>query len=375
MAFAIDPFSGQTAGQAAGVAGGQGIMQFLQQLIGAAGAQPGAGVSPVGGAGGGQDGFSASPELQDEQALMQKVQQDEQQLQSDQAQGNQQGMQADQQQLMQDVAALAQMMGGGGASPAGGAGGASPAGGAGGGAPAGGGGGGAPSGGGGGGSPVSGGGGGAPSGGGGGGTPVSGGGGGTPVSGGGGSGGTGNAGGAGGAGTTTGTGGSTPIQATGNGAGTVNLASKYLGMPSEAVKGKLPGYQAAGGVTNNCADFVSSVLANSGRFQGHDINVGQFQQHLLQQGYKPVTQAQAQPGDVWLRNDSGMQHTEIVSAPGGTSGIGANGTSHETISNGPLPSGGTFYHLSTPAGGSGGGHAPAAPAPAAHPASSSTHKK
>ena len=49
-------------------------------------------------------------------------------------------------------------------------------------------------------------------------------------------------------------------------------------------------------------------------------------------------------GDFGSVRDGGMQHTEIVTAPGGTRGIGANGDAQETVSEGALPSGGTFYH-------------------------------
>ena len=46
----------------------------------------------------------------------------------------------------------------------------------------------------------------------------------------------------------------TSQSASGNAA--VDLAKKYLGRDSIGMKGDLPNFTAAGGVTNNCADFV-----------------------------------------------------------------------------------------------------------------------
>ncbi|MCA9795939.1 MAG: hypothetical protein KC910_29225, partial [Candidatus Eremiobacteraeota bacterium] len=61
--------------------------------------------------------------------------------------------------------------------------------------------------------------------------------------------------------------GNTPGQAS------VDLARKFEQVDSRDVKGQLPNFQAAGGDTNNCTDFVTSVLQDTGRFTGHEINV------------------------------------------------------------------------------------------------------
>lgn len=124
------------------------------------------------------------------------------------------------------------------------------------------------------------------------------------------------------------------------GAHAVRLASKQLNRPSADVN--MPNYTHAGGVTNNCADFVSGVLANAGLFKktyengwSPDAGVVNFRNDLENQGWKPVSKSQTQPGDVAiiLGNLDGqeIQHTELVAAKGATNNIGSNGTSVETI--------------------------------------------
>jgi len=108
-------------------------------------------------------------------------------------------------------------------------------------------------------------------------------------------------------------------------------------------------YTHAGGVTNDCADFVSGVIANTEGFKKNsgDANVEQFQKDLVAQGWKPVSQGQAQPGDVAIILGGGVQHTELVSKAGATQDIGSNGTSQEAVSTDNVSSwasGVTYYH-------------------------------
>jgi len=117
-----------------------------------------------------------------------------------------------------------------------------------------------------------------------------------------------------GAGAFAGTGGTggTPFTSIGSGSGAdaVNLGRQFLGQNSIDIKGKLPNFTAAGGQTNNCADFVSSCLESKGLIQGHHINVGEMEQALKKQGYRQVPLNQAKAGDVWMNSSRG--HTELV---------------------------------------------------------------
>ena len=105
----------------------------------------------------------------------------------------------------------------------------------------------------------------------------------------------------------------TSQSASGNAA--VDLAKKYLGRDSIGMKGDLPNFTAAGGVTNNCADFVSSCLESTGRLKGHEINVEHLEESLKKQGYQQVPREKSQPGDVWISDSAG--HTELVAEAGG----------------------------------------------------------
>ncbi len=139
--------------------------------------------------------------------------------------------------------------------------------------------------------------------------------------------------------------GNTTPSASGNAA--VDLAEKYLGRDSIGMKGDLPNFTAAGGVTNNCADFVSSVLESTGRLKGHEINVRHLEQSLQKQGYQQVPREKAQPGDVWISDSAG--HTELVSEAGGKALIGSNGSSRQKVSEDRYSGmhGGRFYHKFT----------------------------
>lgn len=118
----------------------------------------------------------------------------------------------------------------------------------------------------------------------------------------------------------------------GSGQSAVDTARKFLNQDSISLKGKLPHFTAAGGITNNCADFVSSVLEGQGLVKGHHINVKSFEQELKKQGYRQVPTSQARPGDVWISNSRG--HTELVATAGATKLIGSNngGDSRQEIS-------------------------------------------
>jgi cell wall-associated NlpC family hydrolase len=114
--------------------------------------------------------------------------------------------------------------------------------------------------------------------------------------------------------------------ATGGGAAaSVEMAKKYVGNSSISLKGKLDNYTAAGGTGNDCADFVSAILANTQGFKKKpgDASVATFKQDLLAQGWKQVDKAQSKAGDVVIFN--GSQHTELVVKDGGAEAIGSNG--------------------------------------------------
>ena len=117
-------------------------------------------------------------------------------------------------------------------------------------------------------------------------------------------------------------GGSSAGSSSGSGSAAVDTARQFLNQDSSSLKGKLKHFTAAGGVNNNCADFVSSVLEGQGLVKGHHINVKSFEQELKKQGYRQVPTSQARPGDVWISNSRG--HTELVATKGATKLIGSN---------------------------------------------------
>ena len=108
----------------------------------------------------------------------------------------------------------------------------------------------------------------------------------------------------------------------GDGQAAVDLARKFAGKDSSSIKGKMPHFTAAGGITNNCADFVSSALESQGLIKGHHINVKAMEQELKKQGYVQVPASQAKPGDVWMSHS--RSHTELVATKGATKLIGSN---------------------------------------------------
>jgi hypothetical protein len=108
----------------------------------------------------------------------------------------------------------------------------------------------------------------------------------------------------------------------GSGQSAVDYARQFQGRDSSSIKGKMKHFTAAGGITNNCCDFVSSALEGQGLVKGHHINVKSFEQELKKQGYKQVPASQARPGDVWISPSRG--HTELVASKGATKLIGSN---------------------------------------------------
>ena len=116
--------------------------------------------------------------------------------------------------------------------------------------------------------------------------------------------------------------GSSPI----SGANTdvLEYAKKFLGTNAADLKGKMPHFEDAGGGRKDCADFVSSVLQNTGKLDGHYNRVVDLEAALKKQGWVEVSQEQAQPGDVYLYTGSNGNHTEIVAEPGATKLIGSN---------------------------------------------------
>lgn len=136
------------------------------------------------------------------------------------------------------------------------------------------------------------------------------------------------------------------ITPNGSGQDAVDLARQYLGRDSQSIRGAMPNFTAAGGQTNNCADFVSAALESTGRIRGHHINVREMERSLQAQGYVQVPASQARPGDVWISNSRG--HTELVSTQGATHTIGSNNDrpGHQVISERPKAAGtGVIYQL------------------------------
>lgn len=125
----------------------------------------------------------------------------------------------------------------------------------------------------------------------------------------------------------------------------VSTARSYLGVRSNQIGG-LEHYTAAGGSTNNCADFVSAVLQEQGMLQHQYVSVSRLRQGLTDHGYRRVSAQEAEPGDVWISPNGG--HVELVTQTGGGRLIGSNnnGRSYQTISERPVwASGGQYYQL------------------------------
>jgi hypothetical protein len=108
----------------------------------------------------------------------------------------------------------------------------------------------------------------------------------------------------------------------------VDDARKFLGEKSQDLKGQLDNFQAAGGKTNNCADFVSANLMNNGLLQGKQVNVDRLREQLQKEGWSTVDAADTKPGDVAFYNNN--RHVELVSQAGGTKSIGSNNQDPDT---------------------------------------------
>lgn len=108
-----------------------------------------------------------------------------------------------------------------------------------------------------------------------------------------------------------------------SGSSAVDIAKKYLGRKSGEIN-DMSNFTHAGGMTNNCADFVSACLANAGVYKKKpgDASVRILKGHLIEDGWKKVSKAQAKPGDVAIFN--GTQHIELVATQGATQLIGSN---------------------------------------------------
>lgn len=116
----------------------------------------------------------------------------------------------------------------------------------------------------------------------------------------------------------------------------VDIAKKYLGQKSGHIS-DLPNFDRSGGMDNNCADFVAACLTNAGVYKKKpgDASVRVLKQHLIEDGWKKVSKAQAKPGDVAIFN--GTQHIELVATQGAGQLIGSNnkgGGNVQTVSMG-----------------------------------------
>jgi 3D (Asp-Asp-Asp) domain-containing protein len=133
-----------------------------------------------------------------------------------------------------------------------------------------------------------------------------------------------------------------------SGSDPVTVARKFVRSPplradSPILKRYLPHYTAAGGATNDCADFVTACLITAGKIgnlaptASAKINVHYLKEYLLASGWHTVPKSRAKPGDVWMCDGvNGIQHVTLVSQSGGGEIIGANGSSVEYITATPI---------------------------------------
>lgn len=128
----------------------------------------------------------------------------------------------------------------------------------------------------------------------------------------------------------------------------VDIAKQFEGQDSKSIKGKLPGFTAPGGNTNNCAAFVSACLEHTGALPkgGGSASVSTLRGKLKSAGWKKVPGNQAPKGSVWMTAEGKGSHTELVASPGGKSTVGSNNVAkgHQKISTRNQPkSSGEFY--------------------------------
>ncbi len=100
----------------------------------------------------------------------------------------------------------------------------------------------------------------------------------------------------------------------------VQTARQFLGQRSRDIRGQMPYFQAAGGLTNNCADFVSSALQSGGMLGGHEINCRRLEQRLQREGWVQIPASAAGPGDVAFNTTRG----HVVLCQGNGMMIGSN---------------------------------------------------
>lgn len=130
----------------------------------------------------------------------------------------------------------------------------------------------------------------------------------------------------------------------GGGSEAVKLGQRFVGRNAADIKGSLSHFTAAGGQTNNCADFVSSLLESTGGLKGHFVGVTALEGALKKQGYHQVPASQSKAGDVWISHS--RSHTEMVAEAGGKKTIGSNNDrpGHQVISERAKdPGSGVYY--------------------------------
>lgn len=115
----------------------------------------------------------------------------------------------------------------------------------------------------------------------------------------------------------------------------VDVARQFLGQRSRDIKGQMPHFQAAGGLTNNCADFVSSALRGAGMLGGHEVNCKRMEARLQREGWRQIPASQAGPGDVAFNQSRG----HVVLCQGNGKMIGSNNVRQglQYITEKPLP--------------------------------------
>ena len=125
------------------------------------------------------------------------------------------------------------------------------------------------------------------------------------------------------------------------GAAAVNTARQFLGQRSYDIRGRMPHFQAAGGLTNNCADFVSSALRSGGMLGGHEVNCRRLEQRLLREGWVQIPASQAGPGDVAFNRSRG----HVVLCQGNGMMIGSNNVRRglQYVTEKPLPQSWVVY--------------------------------
>lgn len=100
----------------------------------------------------------------------------------------------------------------------------------------------------------------------------------------------------------------------GSGQSTIDLARQFLGQRSKDVAGRMGPFSAAGGLTNNCADFVSSALVASGRLSRKNVNCKSLERQLQREGWRQIPADQARPGDVAFNQSRG--HVQLCQGNG-----------------------------------------------------------